>query len=72
MKMIKTIYVPQEVEVDVKFRIVVYDTYCDPHFQPSPPFYPLKEDFDTKEEAEQWKKENEEKYFGEVCIKEIY
>ena len=61
MKMTKTIYIPQEKEVDVKFRIVIYDTMCDPHFRPSPPFYPLKEDFDTREEAEQWKKENETK-----------
>lgn len=72
MKTVKIFYKPYEKEVEVKFRIVVRDRWCDGHFSPLPPFYPLEYDFDTKEAAEKWKQENEKKYiFGEICIEEI-
>ena len=73
MKMVKTIWIPVEREVEVKFRIGLFDSYCDPHFRPSPPIFPLKQDFDTREEAEQWKKDHEQQYpYLEIKIQEIY
>lgn len=73
MKMKRIVCVPQEVEVDVKFRIGLFDSYCDPHFRSSPPIYPLEEDFDTREEAEQWKKDHAQEYsWLEIRIIEIY
>lgn len=72
MKEIRKVWTLIDKEVEVKYRIKINDDYCDGHFAPSPPLFPC-DDFNTKVEAEEWKKQNKEKYAlrGEIQIIEI-
>lgn len=69
MKAVRIVYRPEEVECEVKYYIDV-DPCDDAHFVPTPHYKLDNKYFDTKEEAEEYKKQNLGKVWGFMTVKE--
>lgn len=69
MKEIRTVYIPVEKEVEVKYFVWVQPA-DDPHFAPSPCYVLNNKYFDTKAEAEAYMAERKRDVWGFCSIRE--
>ena len=69
MKEIRTIYIPVEKEVEVKYFVWV-EPADDPHFIPSPGYVLNDKYFETKAEAEAYKEKHRRNIWGFCSVKE--